>query len=189
MSENMASSTSLGSRPSLSRISVYSASVRPSSRWRPATASGVDEAGGMLADRLEERKAVARARQRVDGVLGMGHEPEDVARLVDPPGDVGERAVRVVAGGVGERDLALVDEPLVHLGRRPPTTGGVLDRDGEGVAPRARARERRAAVDHRDVDLAADEAQGGVGQQGAGEQAGLAQDLEAVADAQDQSAL
>src|SRR3954452_3396686 len=102
MSENMDSSTSLGSRPSLSRISSYSASVRPSSRWRPATASGVDEPGDMLADRLAELEAVARAGERVDGVLGMGHEPEDVSRVVDHAGDVVERAVRVVPGGIAQ---------------------------------------------------------------------------------------
>src|SRR5947208_3660386 len=120
MSENMASSTSLGSRPSLSPIRAYSASVRPSSRWRAGAASGVDEPGDMLADRLEELQPVARTRQGIDRVLGMGHEAEDVARLVDDPGDVVERAVGVVAGRVAQRDLVPGDEPLVQLGRRPP---------------------------------------------------------------------
>src|SRR4051794_40225090 len=107
MSENMASSTSLGSRPSLSRINANSASVRPSSRWRPATVSGVDEPGDMLADRLEEAQPVARSGQRIDRVLGVGHQAEDVAGLIDHAGDVVERAVGVVAGGVAERDLPL----------------------------------------------------------------------------------
>src|SRR3954447_10834061 len=189
MSENMASSTSLGSRPSLSQISSYSASVRPSSRWRPAIASGVNEPGDMLADRLEELEAVARARQRVDGVLGVGHEAEDVARRVDHAGDVVERAVGVLPWGVTEHDLLARRDLLEQLGRGVPAPRGVLDRDREGVSLRARARERRAGVDHRDVDLAADEAQPGVGQQGTGQEPGLAQDLEAVADAEDQAAL
>src|SRR3954453_5028520 len=125
MSENMASSTSLRSRPSLSQMSSYSASVRPSSRWRPVTASGVDEPGDMLRNRLEEFEAVVRARERVDGVLGMGHEPEDVARLVDHAGDVVERAVRVLSRGVAEHDLLLGHHLLEHLRRGVPAPGGV----------------------------------------------------------------
>ena len=53
----------------------------------------------------------------------------------------------------------------------------------------ARARERRVGVDDLEVDLAADEAQRGVGQQRARQQARLAQDLEAVADAEHRAAV
>jgi hypothetical protein len=44
-------------------------------------------------------------------------------------------------------------------------------------------------VDHLEVDLAADEAQAGVGQERPGQQARLAQDLEAVADPEHRTAL
>src|SRR6266480_1170948 len=41
---------------------------------------------------LEQRQSVRRAGERVDGVLGMGHQPEDVAVLVRHAGDVLLRA-------------------------------------------------------------------------------------------------
>src|SRR4051795_8623896 len=96
MSENMASSTWLGARPSLSQTRAYSASVRPS-----ATASSSD--GADKAHRAEDQQAVVGAGERVDGVLGVGHEPEDVARLVAHAGDVVGRAV--VVGRVAQHDL------------------------------------------------------------------------------------
>ena len=47
--------------------------------------------------RAEQRQPVVGARQRVDRVLGMGHQPDDVAAPVADPRDVGHRAVRVRA--------------------------------------------------------------------------------------------
>src|SRR3712207_4256480 len=72
-SENMASSTWLGARPSLSTTSAYSSLVRPR-----ATASSTDGSAGLdgdaLTDRgLEELEAVGRTRERVDRVLGVRH--------------------------------------------------------------------------------------------------------------------
>src|SRR3712207_2289745 len=75
-SENIASSTSFGGRPSLSTTSVYSSRVSPR-----ATASSTvgSVASGELTDapchRLEDPQAVLGARQRVDRVLGVRHEP------------------------------------------------------------------------------------------------------------------
>src|SRR4051812_13448624 len=109
MSENIASSTWLGARPSFSQTSAYSASVRPRatassspggdiavtrSRGRP-DALGRDVAGWDKAHRPEDDQAVLRPRERVHRVLGMRHEPEDVARLVADAGDVARRAVMI----------------------------------------------------------------------------------------------
>src|SRR3954447_24242036 len=105
MSENIASSTSLGGRPSRSRMPSYSASVSPSSRACSSPGSDSDVLLEVLMDRGEDLQAVDRAGERIDGVLGMGHEPEDVARRVAHAGDVAQRAVGVVAGRVAEQDL------------------------------------------------------------------------------------
>src|SRR3954451_17309946 len=96
MSENMASSTWLGARPSLSQTRTYSLSVSP--RAIASSSDGADKA-----HRAEDQEAVVRPRQRVDRVLGMGHEPEDVARLVADAGDAARRAVVVL--GVAEDHL------------------------------------------------------------------------------------
>src|SRR5919109_3181027 len=106
MSENIASSTSLGGRPRRSRMPSYSASVSPSSRAcsRPGS-SDSDVPLEVLMDRGEDLEAVDRAGELVDGVLGMGHEAEDVAGRVAHAGDVAQRAVGVVAGRVAQQDL------------------------------------------------------------------------------------
>src|SRR4051794_37749183 len=96
MSENIASSTWLGVRPSLSQTRAYSSGVSPS-----ATASS--SVGEDTRHRAEDHEAVVRAGERIHGVLGMGHEPEDVARLVADAGDVARRAV--VVARVAEHDL------------------------------------------------------------------------------------
>src|SRR4051812_47224536 len=118
MSENIASSTWLGARPSLSQTSVYSASVRPSAM--ASLSPGWDKA-----HRAEDQQPVVGPGERVDRVLGVGHEPEDVARLVADPGDVARGAV--VVGRVAEHDL-VVDRVEV---RRVVAARRVLDRDRE----------------------------------------------------------
>ena len=56
-----------------------------------------------LLQRFEDLAAVGRAGQRVDRVLGMRHQAEHVAGSLRDPGDVADRAVGVVAGGVADR--------------------------------------------------------------------------------------
>src|SRR5215213_4122826 len=97
----MASSARLGSRPSTSRIRSNSPSVSPSWRW---SETAVSDTGRQ--DRLEQPPASGRAEEGVDGVLGVGHEADDVAGGVGDAGDVGHRTVGVVAGGVAQDDLA-----------------------------------------------------------------------------------
>src|SRR5581483_2467099 len=108
-SEYMASSTWLGGAPCLAQISAYSAAVSPSAcasasvggststsaRPRAPTVpeprcsdspalrtAACSDTHALLhggAHRLEDAQAVGRATKLVDGVLGVGHQPEDVA--------------------------------------------------------------------------------------------------------------
>src|SRR5215212_4003491 len=109
MSENIASSTWLGSRPSLSQTCAYSPRVRPS-----ATASstvGSEALGGdaLTNGALEQLQPVGRAGERVDGVLGVRHEADHVALGVGDAGDVVRRAVRVAVVRVAEDDVDVAD--------------------------------------------------------------------------------
>src|SRR5215204_4317050 len=132
---------------------------RPEPRGRGRAArrsSGVDGSGQ---DRLEQAPAGGGAEEGVDGVLGVGHEADDVAGRVADPGDVGQGAVGVVAGGVAEDDLAgggkgggvVVDVAAF----------AVLDRDGQGPAGGAGRGPGGGGGLDRDLDLAADEAEAG----------------------------
>src|SRR3954451_5002324 len=178
MSENIASSTWLGSRPSLSQTRRYSSGVSPRE-----TASSTLGSNCCMRHGAEEDQAVGRAGQRIDRMLGVGHQAEDVALLVAHAGDSALGAV--VVGGVAQHDLV---GDRVEVGR-VVAAGGVLDRDREPLADRRLARERGVGGDDLELGLAADEAQLAVGQQRARQQAGLAQDLEAVADPQDDAAV
>jgi hypothetical protein len=115
-------------------------------------------------------------------MLRVRHQPHDIALLADDAGDVVLRAVEVVAGRVAEHDLVGIDVA-------EEAAGHVLGRDRQALARVAGRRERRVGALHRDVDLAADEPQADVRQQRAGQQAGLAEDLEAVADAEHRAAV
>src|ERR687887_206119 len=107
------------------------------------------------------------------GVLGVGHEAEDVPRAVRHPRDVARRAVRILALRVAEQHLParleLVERPLGSV----EATRGVLDGHRQAVALLARAGKWGGGVLHHELDLAADEAQARVGQQRAGQEAGL----------------
>ena len=119
-----------------------------------------------------------RAHQQVDGVLGVGHQPEHVALLVAHPRDVVLRAVWILAGRIAQQSP--------HRARRVVAAGRVLDRDREPLARCASACERAARIDHLERHLAAEKPQRGVGQQRARKQPGFAEHLKAVADAEHQ---
>ena len=74
----------------------------------------------------------------VDGVLRVRHQAEDVARLVADAGDVGDRAVRVLAGVVAEQELAGRLELGDRLRVGKPAAVAVLDRDRQR-RPRGRS--------------------------------------------------
>ena len=206
-SEYIASSTRLGARPCLAHTSSYSARVSPSasasSTLGGASATAVD--GGVRAvpqrtralhreaHRLEDPQPVGGAAdQLVDRVLGVGHQPEHVARLVAHAGDVVQRAVEVLARRVAQHDLAarLASPSSVCSGGvvAPPR---VLGGDAQ-ARRRARTRGERRCRASRDLelDLPEGEAQVGVGQQRARAAARASQQhLEAVADPQHEPAV
>src|SRR3954470_22885798 len=193
-SENIASSTWFGGRSSLSQISSYSARVSPSASASSTPGRTPASGGDAPIDRLghprEQLPPVGGGTgQLVDRVLGVRHEPEDVARLVADAGDVGERAVRVRAVGIPQDDLAGGLHPVELARWQVVAPGRVLDRDRQPLALDARARERRAGVDDLDRRLRAAEAQVVIGQQRARQQPRLAQHLEAVADPEHEAAL
>src|ERR1044072_5635741 len=98
MSENTASSTSLGSRPIFAQMRSNSLEVSPSASARSTVRMG---------HREEDLQPVVGPGQRVDGVLGMRHEPEDVAGVVAHARDVVRRPVGVGAGGVTQENLVM----------------------------------------------------------------------------------
>src|SRR5436190_15363541 len=144
MSENMASSTSFGSRPSRSTIRAYSSRVRPSSTARAAWSGN----GGAVKG-LEELETIGAARQRIDRVLGVRHQTEDVAGRVADAGDVVLRAVGVLPRRVAENDLLRGE----YTGWGVVAACRVLDRDRQALAWHTRAREGGVRVDDIDIDL------------------------------------
>src|SRR5450830_580342 len=142
--------------------------------------------------RREEPQAVGAAARsggpvgaevRLDRVLRVRHEAHNVARFVGDPGDVAAGSVRVPAG-VTEHDpplrLELVERPLV----RDELPVLVLQRDGDPLADGVLPGPGGVDVLHRQLLLAADERPVVVLDHRAGQQVRLAEDLEAVADAE-----
>ena len=101
-------------------------------------------------------------------------------RLVRDTGDPVDGAVHVV--GVAERDLPARLELRHELGIAVPAALAVLDRDHELLPELPAAGERARRALHGDGDVGAEELLLPVRPQHAGEQARLAEDLEAVAD-------
>src|SRR5919108_5657553 len=189
-SEKTASSRSFGSRSSSSRIRSSSASVSPSVRARSAREIEAavkrdsrlsatarrpsrDELQAMRHERLEERCTVRRPGEGVYGMLRVRHEAEHVLARVGDARDVVERSVGIPTGRVPQQDLTVLAQLLEPLGWSEVTADRMLDRKRKLLALAARAGERRARVLDDDFDLPADEAQGRIGKQRAGQQSGL----------------
>jgi hypothetical protein len=142
-----------------------------------------------MGHRREDLQPVVGSGQWIDGVLRVGHEPEDVAGGVAHAGDVVRGAIGVAIVGISQDDLPVCLEALKYVGWRVVAAGRVLHRDREQLTGGAVGGERHRRPHDLDVHLAADEAPADVRQQGAGQQPGLAQHLEAVADAEHEPAL
>src|SRR5207342_528171 len=130
----------------------------------------------------EQEPPVRGAEQRVDGMLRMGHETHDVARLVDDSGHVSERTVHVLR--VPQHDLTAGGE--LHEGPpvRIPGAVAVLDGDYELLPRYAPPEEDARGVVDTHGRVTADELELPVRTEDAGEETGLAEDLEPVADAE-----
>ena len=90
-----------------------------------AVLGGLDGHAATPGDGLEHPQPVGRSGQRVDRVLGVGHQAEHVAGLVADPGDVAGRAVRVLPRRVAEGDLPVRLDLVEH---RPPAPSSGLRR-------------------------------------------------------------
>ena len=64
-----------------------------------------DAVGNLRPHRLEDLQPVGRAGQRIDRVLGVGHQAEHVAGFVADAGDVVLGSVRVLARRVAQDDM------------------------------------------------------------------------------------
>src|SRR4029079_4357450 len=95
-------------------------------------------------------------------------------------GDVADRAVAVL--GVAQHQLTRGVELLVQILVRVPAALAVLHRNGQLLSLLAPRRERRVRLLDAEPHVAADELELAVGPEHAGEEACLAEDLEAVAD-------
>src|SRR6476619_7278960 len=144
---------------------------------------------GLLDDRGEEPAPVeARAVALLDRVLGVRHEPDDVATLVGDAGDVAVGAVGVAALGVGhvaEDDppvaLELVERALVG----DEAALAVLEDDRDLLAGLEVGGPRGGGVLDDEALVDAVELAVVVADQRARKQVALGEHLEAVADAED----
>ena len=121
----------------------------------------------------------------------MGHHPQHIAGAVDDAGDGVQRAVGigfrqhlVAGGGIAEYHLLMRQQILMPFGINKIAAFAMGDRDLERPGRIDPPGEAGAAVFQTQIDRAADKAQRLIAHQGAGQQAGLRQDLEAVANPQ-----
>src|SRR3954462_8304322 len=122
-------------------MSPYSDSVRPRSSALPRPGAVLD---GDTRGALEQLQAVGGAEQRVDRVLGVRHEADDVAPLVAHARDVVRRPVGVAVVRIAQYDLAGVVQPARV--RREVAPGRVLHGDGEDLARLAGGGEGRVGA-------------------------------------------
>jgi hypothetical protein len=145
---------------------------------------------------LEDCFAVGAAEHRFGGAFGVGHHTADVSVLVTDAGDVEEGAVGVggfceVAGGVGvlEQDLVIVLEGLEGGFIGEVAAFAVGDGDADGLVGWGLVGEGGVMVGGFEVDLFAAEGEVAVPDEGTWEEAGFAEDLEAVTDTEDEAAV
>ena len=126
----------------------------------------------------------------------MGHHAQNVAPFVEDARDIGERAVGVGAGGdfalrrrVAEGDPVFGFERAQGLGVAVVVAFHVADGDLQHFTLLQLVGEGAVGGFDAQMDLFADVLEAGVAHERAGEQAGLGEDLEAVADAENEAAV
>ncbi len=143
----------------------------------------------------EQAAAVGAAHDVFDVVFRMRHHAEHIAALVDDAGD------RIAAPLMLERSSTapsvraiaiehppLAFEPLERLFIGLVIAFAMRDRHPNDLPGIVAARERRVGAFDPQMHVVADEFQPRVAHQHAGQQAGFAQDLKAVADAEHEAA-
>src|SRR5438309_1394739 len=206
----MPSSSWLGSRRRSSMIRSYSSRVKATSRSTASStrADAVSSAIRPLADHArtglscgedalraldnaaEDGEAVFRAEQVLAAALGVRHHSQDIALLVDDPGDVVDRPIGIGCGidfsirtAVAEYDPLLVLQPDDGGGIGKVVALAVRHRNLQHLSLATLTREGRCGVLDTDESRVAAELQVLVADQRPGEEVRLAQDLKAVADA------
>ena len=209
----MASSTYVGSPPWMERMWAYSSAVRPRAtaasrlarRCSPALIGPpLRRAGCSMIDWKKTRPSVPPARPASTEFSGCGIRPNTLKSSLHTPAMSSSapfgleppmvRAAALagfaaVGGAVAQHDLAVVAQAGQRVGVDPVVALVVLDHDAQHVARLGDLGEGRAGVLDAQVDVAADELEADVADQRARQQVGLGEDLEAVADAHDQSAV
>ena len=149
-----------------------------------------------LDERADDPEPVVGAEDRLGRPFRVRHQARDVAAGVHDPGDRPERAVRVRGSSaavpsvdVAEQDLAVALERVERRVVRVVAALAVRDRHAQRSARRERVRERRVEPLGGDRDLLAGEPERRVPQQRARHEPGLGEDLEPVADAEDEPAV
>ena len=136
-------------------------------------------------ERAQQHDAVARSDDRVAGTLGMGHESHHVAGFVGDPGDVVEASIGVV--DVAQDHAVFVAEPTQCLGIAHVVAFEMVDRHPQHGAGRRQPGEHRRDVSTRSSTVSHRNVRPDVLLQRAGQQPGLGEHLEAVADADDRT--
>ena len=129
-----------------------------------------------------------RAGEVLDRVLRVRHEADDPAVLAGDAGDVPARAVGVALDVAGDDPALALEAVEVGVGRHVPALA-VLDRDDDALAVGVGVRPGGVGALDAQRLVAVAEVQVAVAGQRAGQQAGLAEHLEAVADAEHRHAL
>src|SRR5712692_9593642 len=184
----------------------YSSAVRPDSLARssvtlgeaPVTRLPLEEAAVLdeaAEEALEQLEPVRAAHRRLGRALGMRHEAEHVALRTHDARDVLERAVRIrrprdapVGHCVAEDHLVPRPELTQRFGVRVVLALAVGDRHREHLPGPEPPRERRLDVVHDEVGGLAAVLQALVARERPRQEPRLAEDLEAVARAEDRAA-
>ena len=150
---------------------------------------------GAVHQRTQQLEAVLHAEHVFAGALRMRHHAQDVAPLVADAGDIFQRSVGIgFRGNLPLRSCIAEDHllALVQLLQRGLVAEviplAMPDGHLQHLARSQSLGEGRSAAFHPQVDRLADVLQAAVAQQDSGEQVRFAENLEAVADAQDEAA-
>jgi hypothetical protein len=151
--------------------------------------------GATRGDGRKYFQAVLAAEQLVRRILGVGHQAEDVPRLIANTGNILERSVGIRTRGrlafavnVTQQDLAILSDPFKRSGIGEVTALAVLHGHSENLPFGHFTGKRRIGLFDPEGNLLADKLQSGIPDQSSREQTRLAQDLKAVADSQYQTA-
>ncbi len=155
-----------------------------------------DELGGdgHLEDRrwlqhgFEDGEAVGGAHERIAGAFGVGHHAHDIAFAVEDAGDVAGGAVGVfdVAEGDAVFGFEFIEGAVVGKVLAFAVRDGKVESLAFGAAFEVNGRVGGFGAEG---DVFADELEVLIAEQRAGQQAGFDQNLEAVADAEDEPAI